>query len=313
MSAPYLSVVVPMYNEAKNVQAFLDRLTHVFRAYPKECEFIFVDDGSSDSTSELLRQLSEKESRLRPVILARNFGQHAAVCAGFEAARGEVMVTLDADLQNPPEEIPKLVQKIEEGFDVVGGIRMGRKDPFLRKIISWTTARMASIVIGKKMIDCGCMLRAYRREVVREMLELNDSTVFIPAMTALLAKRFVEIPVAHDARYEGKSRYNVFRFLLIFFDLITGYSAVPIQLVSLLGFGISGCSFLFGLYLLVRRLMTGPDVSFGVFTLLAILFLFIGLLFLVMGLIGEYISRIYLEVRRRPKYRIKEMYGQKIS
>jgi undecaprenyl-phosphate 4-deoxy-4-formamido-L-arabinose transferase len=204
-----------------------------------------------------------------------------------------------------------LIAKIEEGFDVVGGIREKRRDPLVRRCISFLTNRMASIVVGKEMRDCGCMLRAYRKKVVDEMLQLNHASIFIPTLTASLAGRFIEIPVAHEARHEGKSKYNLFRFMLIYFDLITGYSAIPIHLVSVLGFLTSLAGFMFGIFLLVRRLIIGPDPSRGVFTLMAILFLFVGLLLLVLGLIGEYISRIYLEVRGRPKIRAKEILGSK--
>lgn len=300
-----LSVVIPVYNESENLHRLHERLSAVLGTMGCHYEIVLVDDGSTDGSPLILKALAQGDSHLKALILARNQGQHGAVCAGFEAARGGIIVTLDADLQNPPEEIPSLVAKIEEGFDVVGGIRQHRKDPFPRSVISFCINRMASAVVGKTMRDCGCMLRAYRREVVCEMLELNHASVFIPTMTAWLASRFTEIPVAHEARHEGGSKYNIFRFMLIFFDLITGYSAIPIHMVSLAG-GISSLGgFLFGIFLIVRRLITGPDPSQGVFTLMAILFLLMGLLLLALGLVGEYISRIYLEVRNRPKHRLK--------
>ncbi|RJR49570.1 MAG: glycosyltransferase [Desulfobacteraceae bacterium] len=311
MAIKKISVVVPVFNEAGSLQTLYDRLSKVLCSLRFDFEIVFVDDGSQDKSPAMLKALASQDTHVKAIILARNFGQHSAVCAGFEMAQGDVVVTLDADLQNPPEEIPKLVAKIEEGFDVVGGIRQTRKDPVARRLISFVTNHMASVVVGRTMRDCGCMLRAYRKDVIDEMLQLNHAAVFIPALTASLANRFTEIPVAHDMRFEGKSKYNLFRFLLIYFDLITGYSAIPIQIVSIAGFVTAGAGFLFGLFLLVRRLVIGPDVSQGVFTLMAILFLFMGLLLLVLGLIGEYISRIYLEVRGRRRTRIREIFCSK--
>jgi undecaprenyl-phosphate 4-deoxy-4-formamido-L-arabinose transferase len=309
-SAPNLSIVIPVFNEEGNLGELYERLSKTLASTKRTYEIILVDDGSSDSSSKILTQLAEKDPCVRAVILTRNFGQHGAVMAGFKESRGEIIVTLDADLQNPPEEIPKLIAKMDEGYDLVGGLRQSRKDSFLRKIPSFLTNRMASVVVGKKLRDCGCMLRAYRRDVIDELLEFRDSSIFIPALTASIASRYVEIPVAHDERRHGASKYHIFRLMLIYFDLITGYSAVPIQMVTLAGIGISAAGFLFGAFLLIRRLMMGPDPSQGVFTLMAILFIFMGFLFLVLGLIGEYISRIYLEVRNRPKFRIRKIHSK---
>lgn len=310
MNRPYLSAVVPLFNERDNLPRLHERLSRALAALARPYEIVLVDDGSTDDTATMLQELSAKDPHVRAVLLARNFGQHGAVCAGFSVAHGKVIVTLDADLQNPPEEIGKLVAAIEEGHDVVGGIRQDRQDPLPRKAISWATARIASKVTGKTIRDSGSMLRAYRREVIEEMLELNHGSIFIPAMTAMLARRFTEIPVAHEARAAGRSKYSLFRFMIIFFDLLTGYSAIPIHLVTLLGLATAGGGFFFGIYLLIRRLITGPDASQGVFTLFAILFLFVGLLFVALGLIGEYICRIYLEVRRAPAFRIREIVSQ---
>jgi len=311
MALSKISVIIPVYNEAGNLRFLHERLTKVLPEMKRAYEIILVDDGSLDASPQVLKELASEDRHVKGIILSGNFGQHTAVCAGFEQAEGDIVVTLDADLQNPPEEIPKLVAKIEEGFDVVGGIRKERRDTLARRLISFITNRVASMVVGKEMRDCGCMLRAYRKRVVDEMLQLHYASVFIPTLTASLADQFIEIPVAHEVRHEGRSKYNLFRFMLIYFDLITGYSAIPIQLVSVLGFLTSLAGFLFGIFLLVRRLILGPDTSQGVFTLMAILFLFVGLLLLALGLIGEYISRIYLEVRGRPKFRIREILSSK--
>jgi undecaprenyl-phosphate 4-deoxy-4-formamido-L-arabinose transferase len=306
-----ISVVIPVYNEAENLDKLYERLSAAMVGLKRSYEIVLVDDGSEDDSIKMLKDLSNRDSHVRAVILARNFGQHGAVSAGFAHAKGKVIVTLDADLQNPPEEIPKLIAKIDEGYDVVGGIRQHRKDSLLRKFPSFLTNKIASLVVGKRMVDCGCMLRAYRSEVIREMLDLNDTSIFIPALTASLAHHFIEVPVSHDERYRGQSKYHLFRLMMIYFDLITGYSSIPIQMISIFGLITSFFGFAFGFFLLIRRLILGPDVSQGVFTLMAILFLFMGLLFLVLGLIGEYISRIYLEIRKRPKFRMKEIYSSK--
>ncbi len=274
----------------------------------KDYEVLFVDDGSRDKSFEILQGLANSDPRVRVLQLSRNFGQHAAVFAGFGKASGAVIVTLDADLQNPPEEIPKLVGKIEEGFEVVGGVRKDREDSLLRKLPSMVVNKIASRVVGVKVRDCGCMLRAYRRELVADMLQYEEMSTFIPALANSLARDVAEVEVEHSARTKGKSKYHLFALLKINFDLITGFSLLPIQMLSLLGLVTALVGGGFGVFLLIRRLFVGPE-SEGVFTLFAILFVFVGLLFLALGLIGEYVGRIYLEVRKRPKFTVKREIG----
>ena len=305
---PYLSIVVPIFNEEHNIPALHERLKKVLDAQAKEYEIVFVDDGSRDRSFALLEELSRKDKALLVLQLSRNFGQHAAVYAGLAKAHGDVIVTLDADLQNPPEEIPKLVAKLEEGYDVVGGVRKQREDSWFRKIPSFVVNRLASKVVGVKVRDYGCMLRAYRRELVADMLECQDLSTFIPALANSLARDMAEVEVEHAPRREGRSKYHLFRLLTINFDLLTGFSLLPVQMLSVLGLVTSLAGGGFGVFLLIRRVFVGPE-SEGVFTLFAILFGFIGLLFLALGLIGEYIGRIYLEVRHRPKYTIRKILG----
>ena len=268
---------------------------------------IFVDDGSRDRSLEILCRLQEKYDAVRVIQLNRNYGQHAAVFAGLDHARGDVIVTLDADLQNPPEEIPRLLDKIAEGHDVVGGWRQNRRDHIIRRFLSWAVNKVTSKVVGVEMRDYGCMLRAYRREVVDVLRECSEVSSFIPTLANMFAASPAEIPVAHDRRSNGRSKYSPFRLLRLNFDLMTGFSLLPIQIVSLAGIGVSLLGLGFGAFLLLRRLLVGPEVE-GVFTLFAILFVFVGIQILALGLIGEYIGRIYMEVRKRPRYVIQRIY-----
>jgi undecaprenyl-phosphate 4-deoxy-4-formamido-L-arabinose transferase len=306
--APAVSVVVPVFNESAGLTLFAARLAAVCDALDRSVEVVYVDDGSRDRSLDALREIAARDGRVTVVALARNAGQHAAVLAGFAHARGDVVVTIDADLQNPPEEIPRLLAEVDAGYDVVGTRRAGRVDPFLRRAVSATVSRLASLAVGVPMTDCGSMLRAYRRPVVDAVVQIADRALFIPALAAWVARRPTEIAIGHEPRVAGKSRYSPLRFMRLGFDLMTGFSLVPIQLVSLAGIGVSLLGTGFGLYLLVRRLVLGPE-SEGLFTLFAILFVFLGLLIFAVGLVGEYVGRIYAEVRRRPSYVVRAVYG----
>lgn len=301
-----LSVVIPVFNEGETLKSLHQRLSQTLDGIGTSCEIIYVDDGSTDETEGILKQLHQKDPKVRIIRFNRNYGQHAAVVAGFERALGEFVVTLDGDLQNPPEEIPKLLEKLQEGYDVVGGWRNGRQDPLVRRFFSFIINRITSMIVGVKMRDYGCMLRAYRRPVVEQVCRSQESCSFIPALANCFAGSVAEIPVAHNARESGQSKYNAFRLMRLNFDLLTGFSLLPIQMVSLAGIGISFVGLGFALFLFVRRFLVGPEVE-GVFTLFAILFFFVGLQILALGLIGEYIGRIYMEVRRRPRFVIKEI------
>ena len=302
-----VSVVIPVYNEEANLERLCERLQRVLEDLGRPHEVIFVDDGSRDRSLEILCRLQEKHGTVRVIQLNRNYGQHAAVFAGLDHARGDVIVTLDADLQNPPEEIPRLLDKISEGHDVVGGWRQSRRDHVVRRLLSWGVNKLTSKVVGVEMRDYGCMLRAYRREVVEVLRGCSEVSSFIPALANTFAGSPTEIPVTHDRRLNGRSKYNLFRLIRLNFDLMTGFSLLPIQVVSLAGIGIAVLGLGFGGVLMLRRLLMGPE-SEGVFTLFAILFFFVGIQVLALGLIGEYIGRIYMEVRRRPRYVIRRIY-----
>jgi undecaprenyl-phosphate 4-deoxy-4-formamido-L-arabinose transferase len=309
---PTLSVVVPVYNEAANLERLYARLAPVLDGTGRPYEVIFVDDGSTDRSLEALRRLHDAHAAIRVISLNRNYGQHAAVFAGLDHARGEVIVTLDADLQNPPEEIPRLLAEVDAGHDVVGGWRRSRRDPLIRRLLSRGMNLLASHMVGVRMRDYGCMLRAYRREVVEGLRGCREISSFVPALANSFARSPIEVPVEHDSRAHGRSNYNPFRLVRLAFDLMTGFSLLPIQVVSLAGIGIALLGVGFGGFLLVRRLFVGPEVE-GVFTLFAILFVFVGIQVLALGLIGEYIGRIYLEVRRRPRYVVHAIYDHAVD
>jgi undecaprenyl-phosphate 4-deoxy-4-formamido-L-arabinose transferase len=304
--APYISVVIPVFNEEENLEELSERLLNTLTADGRPFEIIFVDDGSTDRSWEILTDLHQRHpGHIRALQFFRNFGQHQAIFAGFQATRGQIIVTLDADLQNLPEDIPQLVAKLEEGYDTVGGWRENRLDSWLRRLPSYFMNRTMSWVTGVKLKDYGCMLRAYRREVVDSINQCQESSSFIPALANIFSRRVAEIPVGHAERERGKSKYNLFKLLRLNFDLMTGFSHLPIHAVGAMGVTIAVLGFCFGLFLFVRRLFVGPEVE-GVFTLFAILFVFVGLNTFGLALIGAYVGRIYREVRGRPRYIIRQ-------
>lgn len=303
----YLSIVIPIFNESENLRELNSRVLATADSMGRSFEVIYVDDGSSDDSWDILEEFhNDNQGIVRLIGFNRNFGQHMAVLAGFERVRGEVVVTLDADLQNPPEEIPKLVAKLEEGYDVVGGWREHRQDSFWRTFPSRIVNLFASRAVGVDQRDYGCMLRAYNRRIVDQINQCGESSTFIPALANTYARRVAEIKVRHSDRYSGASKYNLVRLIRLNFDLMTNFSLLPLHLVSLLGIFISFLGVAFGIFLGIRRLIVGPEVE-GVFTLFAILFIFVGLQILVTGLLGEYIGRVFREVRGRPRYFIRRM------
>ena len=306
---PEISVVIPVFNEEENLRELGERLIRTLTAMGRPYEIIFVDDGSTDGSWELLADLNRHyPQNIRALQFHRNFGQHQAIFAGFQAAKGKVMVTLDADLQNPPEEIPRLVAKLDEGYDTVGGWRENRQDSIFRRLPSQLVNTVMSRVTGVKLRDYGCMLRAYRRSVVDSINQCQESSSFIPALANLFAHRVAEIPVGHAERERGKSKYGIIKLLRLNFDLMTGFSNLPIHLVGFMGVTIAFLGLLFGFMLIIRRIFVGPEVE-GVFTLFAILFVFVGLNTLGLALIGEYVGRIYREVRGRPRFVVRQTLG----
>jgi len=304
-----VSVVIPVYNEEANLSALMGRLLPVMNDMGKSFEVILIDDGSQDNSLKLLKEFASTP-RVRVVELTRNYGQHAAIMAGFSIVRGDMIVTLDADLQNPPEEIPNLVRVMEEGgYDVVGTIRKGRKDSFFRILPSKIINMVARKITGVSMRDWGCMLRAYSRPVVERMIECHEQATFIPALATVFAKRVTEIEVAHEERFGGKSNYPLRKLINLQFDLVASFSNLPIKLIMYGGILMSFMGVCFGVFLAIARLVYGVRwAAEGIFTLFAVLFVFVGLQFFALGVIGEYIGRIYTQVRKRPEYVIENIY-----
>lgn len=273
----------------------------------KSYEVVFVNDGSKDASQAVLADLfAKRPDVIRAVQFMRNYGQHPAIMAGFANVRGEVVVTLDCDLQNPPEDIPNMLALIEQGHDVVGGYRGNRQDLAWRKAVSKFSNIVRKKITNIDMRDHGCMLRAYRRSIIDQIVEIGDASPFITALSQELSGNPAEIEVHHEERAAGESNYNLYKLIRYNFDLVTGFSLVPLQLFTLLGMVCSGLSFLLVLYMAGRRIIIGPEVD-GVFTLFAILFFLVSVTMLGLGIIGEYVGRIYKEVRHRPRYMIKEI------
>jgi undecaprenyl-phosphate 4-deoxy-4-formamido-L-arabinose transferase len=297
-----LSIIVPVYNEEAALPALFARLYPVLDRLALPYEVVFIDDGSRDRSVALLRtQHAARPAETRVVLLQRNFGQHAAIMAGFERAQGNTVITLDADLQNPPEEIPRLVDAVRAGHDYVGTVRRGRQDHWVRTWLSRAINGLRNRTTAIRITDQGCMLRAYGRDVIDAVNASREVNTFIPALAYLYAREPTEIEVAHEPRRAGESKYSMYSLIRLNFDLMTGFSVVPLQLFSMLGMSIAGLSGLLVIYLAVRRLIVGPEVE-GVFTLFAIVFLLVGLALFGIGLIGEYVGRTYEQVRGRPRY-----------
>jgi len=299
---PSLSVIVPVYNEERMLPALFERLYAALDKLERSYEVIFVDDGSRDRSVALLREQHERRpDRTRVVLFAHNAGQHMAILAGFEYSRGQHVVTLDADLQNPPEEIGKLIAALDAGADYVGTIRMRRRDSFWRTAASRLLNRIREKTTRISITDQGCMLRAYDRSVVDAVNRCTEVNTFVPALAYTFARRPVEIEVAHAARAEGESKYSVYKLIRLNFDLMTGFSLAPLQFFTVSGMLIAFASLCFVAYLALRRIFTGPEAE-GVFTLFGIVFFLIGVLLLGLGVVGEYVGRIYEQVRHRPRF-----------
>jgi len=299
-----LSVVVPVYNEELVLPLLFERLYPALDRLAISYELLFVDDGSTDRSVALLReQFARRPDTTRVIILANNAGQHMAILAAFERARGAQVVTIDSDLQNPPEEIGKVVAALDAGADYVGTIRSIRKDIWWRRTISRLLNYLRERTTRIHITDQGCMLRGYDRSVVDAINRCQEVNTFIPALASLFARRPTEIEVAHAERAAGISKYSLSRLVRLNFDLMTGFSLVPLQVFSLAGVTIAIGALAFVVFLFIRRLVVGPEVQ-GVFTLFGIAFFLIGVLLLGLGIVGEYVGRIYQEVRHRPRYMV---------
>jgi undecaprenyl-phosphate 4-deoxy-4-formamido-L-arabinose transferase len=299
---PEVSVVIPVYNEEAGLANLFARLYPAMDALGMPYEVIFVNDGSRDnSISILAEQYRQRPDVTRVVLFNGNYGQHMAILAGFEQTRGEIVITLDADLQNPPEEVHKLIAKMREGYDYVGSIRRKRQDSAWRTVASKAMNRLRERITNIHITDQGNMLRAYGRNVIDLVNQCGEVNTFVPALTYKFARKPTEIVVEHEERAAGESKYSLYSLIRLNFDLMTGFSLVPLQFFSLLGMTMSLLSALLVVVLLLRRLFVGAEAD-GVFTLFAIAFFFMGIILFGIGLVGEYVGRIYQQVRARPRY-----------
>ncbi len=309
----FISVVIPVYNEEATLDELIKRCLESCEKTNKKFEIILIDDGSSDNSVKMMKKASEDNpGKLISVLLNRNYGQHSAIMAGFSQCEGDLIITLDADLQNPPEEIPRIVEAAEAGNDVIGTRRVNRQDTLFRRVASFIVNKAAQKATGVKMTDYGCMLRGYRKHIVEAMLMCHERSTFIPVLGNSFARNTIQIDVAHSERVAGDSKYSLWKLINLQFNLLTCMTTFPLRVLSIVGGGVSCCGILLGIYILVRRFMLGDAWSAqGVFTLFAISFIFSGFQLVGMGLLGEYIGRIYDDVRARPKYFIQSVNGKK--
>ena len=302
-----LSIVIPVYNEEANLPVLFARLYPVLDALGRRYEVVFTNDGSADGSIGLLRaQYAARPDVTRVIDFNANYGQHMAIMAAFERVRGEVVVTLDADLQNPPEEIPRLLEKIDAGHDYVGGYRLDRQDSFFRTQASRIINLVREHTTNIEMTDQGCMLRAYRRPIIEAIVRSGAINTFIPALAYSFAGRPAEVGVRHEERHAGVSNYSFYRLIRLNFDLITGFSLAPLQVFTMFAMACAAGSFLLVLVLAARRIIVGPEEG-GLFTLFGILFFLISVTMVGIGLIGEYVGRTYQVVRARQRYHVREV------
>jgi len=307
-----VSVVLPVYNEEENIPILYRELCEALAPTKWSYEIIFVDDGSSDRSWEILSDIQERNERVIAIRFRRNFGQTAALSAGFDHATGDVVVTLDADLQNDPRDIPLLVETLKEGYDLVNGWRFDRKDPFLsRKLPSRIANWIISTTTNVKLHDYGCTLKAFRREIAANLRLYGEMHRFIPAIASGLGAAITEVRVNHRERRFGKSKYGISRTIRVVLDLITvkfflSYSTRPIQIFGLLGIVSGGIGFVMALWMTLQRQLYGMSLANRPLLLLAILLMFTGLQFVSLGLIAELQSRTYHESQKKPIYVIRK-------
>lgn len=307
-----LSVVIPIYNEEENVPRLYPLLGQALERMGQNYEVLFVNDGSSDATGTLLDEIQKKDERVVVIHLRRNFGQTAALSAGFDFAQGELVVTMDGDLQNDPQDIPHLCEATNH-FDLVSGWRTPRQDPFFsRRLPSIIANWLISRVTGVKLHDYGCTLKAYRREVLSELRLYGEMHRFIPAVASWMGVSIGEVKVRHHPRRYGKSKYGLGRIVKVLLDLLTvkfllSYSTRPAQMFGPLGLAVGGAGFLISLYLTLLKLITGAHIGDRPLLMLGILFIILGAQLLFMGFLGELMVRVYYESQGKPTYVIRRV------
>jgi undecaprenyl-phosphate 4-deoxy-4-formamido-L-arabinose transferase len=316
MAAVELSVVVPVYNEEAGLASLFARLYPALDALDEHYEIVFVNDGSRDRSAAILREQFQKRPDVTRVVLFNgNFGQHMAIMAGFEHCRGNIVVTLDADLQNPPEEIGKLIAKMHEGFDYVGSIRTERQDSLFRKLASNAMNSVRERITRIRMADQGCMLRAYDRAIVDAINSCSEVNTFVPALAYTFAQKPTEIEVAHEERAAGESKYSFYSLVRLNFDLVTGFSVLPLQLFSMFGMLVSLGALLTYFGVIVYRVffLEWRGALYALWDRDILAFFLIGILLFGVGLLGEYVGRIYQQVRHRPRYLIQAVLEEPVA
>ncbi len=316
-----ISVVIPVFNEEENLRGLHDELSTVLERLRDEVEseIIYVDDGSSDNSFAILSEIYEADPRVKVIRFRKNYGQTAALAAGFDHASGEVVITMDADRQNDPADIPKLIQGINDGYDVVSGWRKDRKDPFLnRRLPSMIANGLISMITGVHLHDYGCTLKAYRRDIVKNIHLYGEMHRFIPAIASWLGVSISEVPVNHRPRTAGKSKYGISRTVRVILDLITvkfllSFSTRPIQFFGLLGIVSGAVGVIIGLYLTILKYFYHQSIGGRPLLMLAVLLIFIGVQFVSMGLLGELMARTYHETQGKRIYWIREIRERKSS
>jgi undecaprenyl-phosphate 4-deoxy-4-formamido-L-arabinose transferase len=304
--APRVSVVIPVYNEEEVLPALFARLYPALDALGCAYEVVFVNDGSSDRSAALLREQFQRRPECTRVILFNgNFGQHMAIMAGFEHCRGERVVTLDADLQNPPEEIAKLLARMDEGHDYVGSIRRVRQDAAWRRWASSAMNRVRERITHIRMTDQGCMLRAYDRAIVDAVRASREVSTYIPALAYSFSRNPTEVEVEHEERHAGESKYSLYKLVRLNFDLVTGFSVLPLQLFSLFGMLVALVAVAVYVVVIVQRMLMGGDWLWILWDRDILEFFLIGMLLFGLGITGEYVGRIYQQVRERPRYLVQ--------
>lgn len=305
MPAPQISVVIPVFNEQENIDNLCRRLLKTMDSVRRPYEVIFVDDGSSDNTSSILSDWFHKRSDvIRVLTFNGNYGQYIAILAGFEHVRGDVIVTLDADLQNLPEEIPVLLNKMDEGYDLVGGYRAQRHDNLFRTYASKIINSMRYKTTGIKMKDHGCMLRAYKRHIIEGVVKTRETSTFITALAQKFAWNPIDIPVSHEERSAGSSKYSLYKLIRITFDLLTGFSLIPLQIFTMFGMVISSASLFYFFVEVFKKIVThhhGYGLHF------AFVFLLLSVIILGIGLLGEYLGRAYFAICEHPNFVIRNI------
>ena len=314
---PEVSVFLPVYNEEPNLRPLHAKLDKALKSLGRSAEIVYVDDGSNDGSLKVLREIAETDSRVRVVALRRNYGQTAAMAAGIDAARGKVLIPMDADLQNDPADIERLLRKLDEGYDVVSGWRKNRKDKMVtRKIPSMLANRLISWIGGVPLHDYGCSLKAYRRESLQDVRLYGEMHRFIPIYASWAGARVTEIPVEHHARTMGKSKYGLSRTLKVVFDLMTikfmaSYQTKPIYVFGLFGMLAFAISLLAGLYAVFLKIFHKADFVQTPLPILAIVMFAVGVQFLLMGLLAEMLVRTYHESQAKSIYAVRERLGFK--